>query len=132
MDCARFLRASAHKTCFHCFCSNLVNFYRNKINFNVFWEPLKNLKLWSHLYHSGMASFALAGVFTFARIVFLSPHDKGGGAKNQNVFSNLLRSCPDPTRSTDSKPYRSILRDDVKCCLWNVISYPKIQRIFKF
>ena len=69
LDCARFLRASAHKTCFN---SNLVSFYRIKINFNVFWEPLENLKLWFHLYYTAMASFAVAGVFTYARIILLS------------------------------------------------------------
>ena len=70
LACARSLRASARKTCFHCFCSNSVNFYRMKINFNVFWEPLKNLKHWSHLCHSDMASFAVAGVFTYVCIFF--------------------------------------------------------------
>ena len=74
LDCTGSLRASKHKTCFHCFCSNLVNFYRIKINFNVFWEPLKNLKLWLHFCYSVLASFAVAGVFTFARSVFLFLH----------------------------------------------------------
>ena len=73
MDCARSLRASVHKTCFHCFCSNSVNFYRIKINFNVFWEPLKNPKQWLHLCYSAMASFAVAGVFTYASIVYRVP-----------------------------------------------------------
>ena len=70
--CAHSFRAYARITCFHCFCSNLVNCYRIKINFNVFWEPLENLKLWSHLYYAAMASFAVAGVFTYARIILLS------------------------------------------------------------
>ena len=48
---------------FHCFCSNSVNFYRIKINFNVFWEPLKNPRLWSHFCYSAMASCAVSGVF---------------------------------------------------------------------
>ena len=61
----------APKTCFHCFCSNSVNFYRIKLIFNVFWEPFENLKLWLHLCHSAMASCAIAGVFTYARITFL-------------------------------------------------------------
>ena len=64
---AHSFRACVHITCFHCFCSNSVNFYRIKINFNVFWEPLENPKLWSHLCYSDMASFPVAGVFTIRR-----------------------------------------------------------------
>ena len=71
LDCARSLCACAYKTCFHCFGSNSVNFYRIKLNFNVFWEPLKNLKLWLHFCYSAMASFAVAGVFTYSRIIFV-------------------------------------------------------------
>ena len=63
-------RRHAHKTCFHCYCSNSVNFHRIKIKFNVFWEPLENPKQWLHFCYSAMATFALAGVFTYARIVF--------------------------------------------------------------
>ena len=74
LDCARSFHASARKTCFHCFCSNSVNFYRIKIFFNVFWEPLKNLKQWLHFCHSMMACFAIAGVFTYACTIFLSLH----------------------------------------------------------
>ena len=70
LDCAHSLSASTHKTCFHCFCCNSVNFYRIQIIFNVLWEPLKNPKLWSHFCYSAMASFALAGVFMYARIIF--------------------------------------------------------------
>ena len=62
--CARLY---AHKTCFQPFRPNLLNFYRIKFCFNVFWEPLKNLKLCSHFCHSALASLAVAGVFTYAR-----------------------------------------------------------------
>ena len=66
-----------HMLTLHCSCSNSVNFYRIKINFNVFWEPLEDLKLWSHFRYSAMATFPVAGVFTYARIFFyLSIHKR--------------------------------------------------------
>ena len=73
-DCARSLRASAHITCFHCFWSNSVSFYRIKIIFNVLREPWRNAKQWMYLFYSAMASLAVAGVFTYARNLFLSLH----------------------------------------------------------
>ena len=63
---------TVHTPFLSCFGSYSVNFYRIKINLNVFWEPLKNLKLWLHFRHSAVANFAVAGVFTYARIIFLS------------------------------------------------------------
>ena len=69
--CARSFRASAHITCFHSFCSNSVNFYRTKIIFNVFWEPMKNPTSWSYLFASAMARYAEAGEFTYARLYFV-------------------------------------------------------------
>ena len=73
-----FIRACAclhaRKTCFQRFWPNSLNFYRNKIIFNVLWEPLKNAKQWWYLFHTSMASFAVAGVFTYARIIFLFLH----------------------------------------------------------
>ena len=61
-------------TCFHCFWSNSVSFYRIQIIFNVLWEPLKNAKQWWYLFHTYMARFAVAGVFTYACTIFLSLH----------------------------------------------------------
>ena len=65
-------RLHARKTCFQRFGPNSLNFYRIKINFNVFWEPLENLKLWSHFCYSAMASFSVAGVFTYTRIFYFT------------------------------------------------------------
>ena len=40
----------------------------------MFGKFLENLKLWYHFWHSAMASFYVACVFTYARIIFLFLH----------------------------------------------------------
>ena len=61
-------RLQARKTCFQRFGSNLLSFYRIKLIFSFFWDAEKNGKQSACLCSSPMASFAVAGVFTYASI----------------------------------------------------------------
>ena len=64
-------RLHACKTCFQRFGPNSLSFYPIKLFFSFFWEPTKKPTRWASLFVNNMASSAIAGVFTYARITFL-------------------------------------------------------------
>ena len=99
-------RPHARKTCFQRFGPNSANFYRIQIIFNVLWEPLKNLKQWLHFCYSDMAGFAVAGVFTYARIMFISPHLwKGWFSSDWNNSRCIFGSVSFPNQNCDNCLY---------------------------